>query len=209
MKDCDIRGALWDHLDTLHASDPDAVLLDELGVCEGRCRVDLAVVSDRLCGFEIKSDQDTLARLDDQQLLYSKVFDHMTIVAHGAHLTRVMDRVPDWWGVTQAIGIGSTSVVFIERRPSQKNPKLDPLAIAQLLWRDEVIAVLESRGIDRGVRSKPRRHAWKRAASAIPLDELEAEVRDALKLRAWRPGAPRRRSGGRAILAPSLQPRRA
>jgi hypothetical protein len=194
MKDCDIRGALWAHLDALHASDPDAVLLDELGVCEGRCRVDLAVVGDSLSGFEIKSDQDTLARLEEQQRLYSKVFDYVTIVAHGAHLARVIERVPDWWGVTQAIGIGSTSVAFIERRPAQKNPKPDPLAIAQLLWREEVIAVLERRGIDRGVRTKPRRQAWKRAASAIPLPELAAEVRDALKRRSWRPLAPVRRA---------------
>ena len=35
--------------------------------------------------------------------------------------------------------IGSTSVAFIERRPARKNPKPDPLAIAQLLWREEAI----------------------------------------------------------------------
>jgi hypothetical protein len=197
MKDCDIRAALWTRLERENAADPDARLFDELGLCEGKVRIDLAVVNGSLDGYEIKSDQDTLGRLDAQQRLYSKVFDHVTIVSHGAHLARAMERVPDWWGVTQAIGIGSGAagpqiVSFIERRPAQQNPAPDPLAIVKLLWREEVIAVLESRGIDRGVRSKPRRHAWKRAAAEIPLPELMAEVRDALKLRSWRPLAPRR-----------------
>lgn len=192
MKDCDIRGALWTRLEQQNASDPDAKLFDELGLCEGKVRIDLAVVNGSLDGYEIKSDQDTLGRLDAQQRLYSKVFDHVTIVSHGAHMARAIERVPEWWGVTQAIGIGSDIVSFIDRRPAQQNPSPDPLAIVKLLWREEVIAVLESRGIDRGVRSKTRRHAWKRAATSIPLPELMAEVRDALKLRSWRPLAPRR-----------------
>jgi hypothetical protein len=208
MNDCDIRAALWARLDAQHASDPGARLLDELGVCEGRCRIDLAVVGECLHGFEIKSDRDTLERLDAQQRLYSKVFDRITIVAHGAHMSRVLDRVPEWWGVTQAIGIGpvfakrgsgcaaQAIVSFIDRRPPRPNPAPDALAIVQLLWRDEVIALLERRGMDHGVRSKPRRHAWKRAASSISLAELAADVRDALKRRSWRPGAPRRGTAG-------------
>ena len=196
MKDCDIRAALWARLEARHASEPDAKLFDELGVCEGRVRIDLALVNGRLNGFEIKSDQDTLGRLDEQQRLYSKVFDHVTIVLHGAHMSRVLDRVPEWWGVTQAIGIGADIVSFIDRRLPQQNPAPDALAIAQLLWRDEVIALLERRGIDRGIRSKPRRHAWKRAASSLSLPDLAAEVRDALKRRTWRPGAPRRATAG-------------
>ena len=191
MKDCDIREALWNRLQSLNASDPDAKLFDEFGVCEGRVRIDLAVVNSSLHGFEIKSDQDTLARLDGQQRLYSKVFEQVTIVTHGAHMSHVFERVPEWWGVTQAIAIGASVVSFIDRRPAAMNPAQDPLALVKLLWRDEVIAILESRGLDRGVRSKARKHAWKRAATSISLPELSAEVRDALKLRDWRPLAPR------------------
>ena len=186
MKDADIRTALWDRLTARLASEPGARLFDELGVCEGRARIDLALVNGRLNGFEIKSDQDTLSRLDEQQRLYSKVFDRVTIVAHGAHLSHVFDRVPEWWGVTQAIGIGADIVRFIDRRLPADNPAPDATAIVQMLWRDEVIALLERRGLDRGIRSKPRRYAWERAASAIDQAELAGEVRRALKRRPQR-----------------------
>ena len=183
MKDADIRASLWDHLSAGPAAASGGRLFDELGVCEGRVRIDLALVDDRLNGFEIKSDQDTLARLDEQQRLYSKVFDRVTIVAHGAHLSHVFERVPGWWGVMQAIGIGADIVRFIDRRAPVDNPAPDASAIVKLLWRDEVIAMLERRGLDRGVRSKPRRHAWKRAASALDISDLSNEVRLALKRR--------------------------
>jgi hypothetical protein len=88
--------------------------------------------------------------------------------------------------VTQAIGIGREIVTFIDRRPAADNPQRDPSALAQLLWRDEVIAILARRGLDRGVRSKPRQHAWERAASSIALPDLAGEVRAALKRRRWR-----------------------
>ncbi|MCC7418620.1 MAG: sce7726 family protein [Acidobacteria bacterium] len=186
MTDARIRRALRARLEALHRGARDTKIFDELGLCEGRARVDMAVVHHRLEGFEIKSDQDSLARLDDQQRLYSKVFDRMTVVAHGAHVPRVLERVPPWWGVMQALGIGAAIVAFVERRPAAQNPARDPLALAQLLWRDEAIAILERRGLDHGVRSRPRRHAWRRASEAIAIDELAAEVRDALKLRRWR-----------------------
>jgi hypothetical protein len=186
VRDADIRSALWKRLRLLHAGERGTKIFDELGLCEGLGRVDVAVVNSVLSGFEIKSDQDTLARLDDQQRIYSKVFDKVTLVVHGAHMDRASACVPAWWGVTQAIGIGADTVAFIERRPAAANPAPDPLSIAQLLWRDEVIAILERRGLDYGVRSKPRRYAWERAASSIALAELSAEVRAALKRRRWR-----------------------
>jgi hypothetical protein len=187
VRDADIREALWQRLKDQHAGDRGAKLFDELGVCEGRVRIDVALVNaERLHGFEIKSDQDTLARLDEQQRVYSKVFDQVTIVTHGAHMAHVFERVPAWWGVTQAIGIGSTTVAFVDRRPPADNPGRDAKSIVQLLWRDEVLAILKRRGIDRGVRSKARKHAWKRAAADIPLPELCGEVRAALRRRRWR-----------------------
>ena len=187
MRDADIREALWQRLTEQHAGDRGAKLFDELGVCEGRVRIDLAVVDTRrLHGFEIKSDQDTLARLDEQQRVYSKVFDQVTIVTHGAHMEHVFERVPSWWGVTQAIGIGATKVAFIERRSATDNPGRDAKSIVQLLWRDEVLAILARRGLDRGVRSKARKHAWKRAATELPLPDLCDEVRAALRRRRWR-----------------------
>src|SRR5262245_47138736 len=115
MRYADIRKALRNRLEALHPPTRGTKIFDELGICEGRVRVDMAVVNSTLHGFEIKSDQDTLSRLAEQQRLFSKVFERMTIVVHGAHLSRALQHVPSWWGVTQPIGIGSNTMSFIER----------------------------------------------------------------------------------------------
>ena len=81
MRELDIRRALRKHLGFVFEEDPTALILEELGICRGTVRVDMAVVTGMLKGFEIKSDQDTLKRLPAQASAYNKVFDTLTIVA--------------------------------------------------------------------------------------------------------------------------------
>ena len=54
MRDADIRKALRARLETLHRRVRGTRIFDELGICEGRVRADMAVVNDCLHGFEIK-----------------------------------------------------------------------------------------------------------------------------------------------------------
>ena len=62
LADADVRPALRARVLKRHAKEPDTVLLDELGVCRGLVRVDLAVVNGLFHGFEIKSDRADSAR---------------------------------------------------------------------------------------------------------------------------------------------------
>ena len=59
MRDVDIRRALRTRV---RDSDDmkEALVVDELGLCQGRARIDLAVVNSSLHGYEIKSERDTL-----------------------------------------------------------------------------------------------------------------------------------------------------
>jgi hypothetical protein len=54
------------------------IIIDELGLCRGTVRVDIAVVNGVLKGYEIKGDQDTLRRLASQAATYNRIFDTMT-----------------------------------------------------------------------------------------------------------------------------------
>ena len=63
MRDRDVRQALLAHLAELHAGDPDTRIVEEMGVWCGTARIDVAVVNGELCGFELKSERDTLERL--------------------------------------------------------------------------------------------------------------------------------------------------
>jgi hypothetical protein len=186
MRDADIRAALRRHLDLEHSDDGTRVV-EELGLSQGLVRIDVVAINGSLVGYEIKSDRDTLARLDEQQRIYSQVFDQVTIVTHVDHLAHVRERVPRWWGIIEAADQG-VGVELIPRRQPRRNPRRDAYALVQLLWHDEVLSVLDRRGIATGIRHKPRRFAWQRAAERITLRELAEEVREIIKHRPvdWR-----------------------
>ncbi len=63
MRDRDVRQALRRKVLRDHIGDSSTLVLDELGLRHGTCRVDIAVVNSLLHGYEIKSDADNLARL--------------------------------------------------------------------------------------------------------------------------------------------------
>ena len=181
-RDGEVRDLLKRHLADLHRGD-DTVILDELGLCQGDVRVDVAAVNGELAGFEIKSPADTLARWPNQCRVYSKVVDRAWLVATDKTLERA--DAPRWWGL---MGIIQTPNHLGLRviRPAQPNPSPDAFAIASLLWRDEAIQVLDHLGLARGVRRKPRACAWQRLADLAPLDVLRTAVRLALTTRADR-----------------------
>ena len=56
LKDNDMRAVLINELN--RANTCDYRVIEELAVCDGDARVDVAVANDRLCGYEIKSDAD-------------------------------------------------------------------------------------------------------------------------------------------------------
>lgn len=202
MNDLDIRLALLSYLQRLHQAEPETLIVEEVCVCQGTSRVDLAVVGERLHGYEIKSQKDTLSRLVGQLEDYGAVFDEITVVIGLKHLTGVLAALPSWCGIILAHRVAG-EVTLEPFRCSRPNPHRDPFSLACLLWREEALAVLEKYGFATGVRSKPRAVLWKRLAESLSLQELDLEVRAALRLRSasWRAPlkarAKRRRTGRR------------
>jgi hypothetical protein len=179
----DIRRALRSRLLVKHANEPDTVFIEELGVCRGQVRIDLAVVNGLFHGYEIKSDRDSLRRFDGQVELYSKVLDRATIVVGNSHLTETLNIVPRWWGVL-LIDSGRKGPRFRTVRRGQNNPRKDPRALVELLWLDDAIALLALRDAARGVRGKPRRVVWDRVCEHFKVQEIAATVRARLKAKA-------------------------
>jgi hypothetical protein len=177
--DADVRALLREYLHDLNR-DTETVLLEELGLCQGDVRVDVASVNGELSGFEIKSPSDTLARWPNQQKVYSKVVDRAWLVAPTKAIEKAV--APDWWGLISVFEVGDRLALRVAR-PSGLNPKPDPRSIARLLWRDEALEVLRNAGSARGVMTKSRAKIWKRLIETVPLDDLRASVRAALKRR--------------------------
>lgn len=177
--DADVRALLREYLDDLNR-DTDTVVLEELGLCQGDVRADVASVNGELAGFEIKSPSDTLARWPKQQRIYSKVVDRAWLVAPTKAIEKAV--APEWWGLIGVFEMGDRLGLRVAR-PAGLNPKPDPKSIAKLLWRDEALEVLRNAGTARGVMTKSRSVIWKRLVETVSLDDLRASVRAALKRR--------------------------
>jgi hypothetical protein len=183
MRDSDVREAMHAKVLAEHHGDPSTLVLDEFGVWYGLARVDIMVVNGRMHGYEIKSDRDTLARLPEQARIYSNVLDRVTLVVGMSHLEEARSMVPAWWGIKIATQGSRGAVHFSEERAPHSNPTIDPVAVAALLWCDELIEILAELNVARGVRGKSRDVMARRLASSLPLDQLRAKVRARLKQR--------------------------
>jgi hypothetical protein len=191
MRDVDIRTALRRHLAATCDDDPTTLILDELGICSGSVRVDMAVVNGALKGFEIKSDSDTLDRLANQANAYNKVFDTLSVVVEKRHLRKVRSMVPAWWGIYLADARGNGDVNLKSVRRERLNRGVDAASLVQLLWRDETLALLHSIGAGARFRKKPRRYLWDALTTSVALVELREMVRRQLKARqGWRSVSP-------------------
>ena len=109
MRDLDIRRALRGEIALLYQDDPDTLVVEELGLCEGDARIDVAVINGSITGYEIKSERDTLDRLPSQMHIYSRCLTYVTVVATELHLAQIHAVVPRWWG---SYGHRSTATVF-------------------------------------------------------------------------------------------------
>lgn len=185
-----IRSALRRDLQILHAKDDRVRIIEELGIQHGVARVDIAVVNGILHGYEIKSDRDNLDRLPEQIEEFSAVFDKITIVVGKRHLYKVINMVPDWWGIVVAKA-NDNSVVFNIIRDEDFNNNQKKISIARLLWKEEALRILEQNGEARGFYSKPRRIIYEKLVTILDLKTLSDKVREAIFIRSnWRPDAP-------------------
>jgi len=167
---------------------PNAKIIEELGITHGAARIDIAVISGSIHGFELKSDIDTLDRLPEQIKIYNSVLDKVTLVVGKNHLFKAFNIVPEWWGVTIAKIVHSTeSVTFCKIREAEENPQRDYVAVAELLWRKEALNILEKIGQAEGVRSKTRKTIYERLVEVLDGQTLSEIVRTHLCTRInWR-----------------------
>ncbi|HEY4011066.1 MAG TPA: sce7726 family protein [Acidobacteriaceae bacterium] len=187
MRDIDVRRALCSKLRHDHAGEENCVWVEELELCQGAARVDMAVVNGTIHGYEIKSERDTLTRLPSQQRTYNDALEFVTIVAAPNHLKKIVESVPEWWGVWSA-NPHNGEIQLSQERTAKRNPQLMSYALAQYLWREEALRALEWKGEARGIRGKPRRFLWQKLTEVYCQQELTEIVRCAIKARSdcWR-----------------------
>jgi hypothetical protein len=187
--DSEIRSAL--HRKTLkrmHAR-PDTLVFDELGLAHASVRIDIAVLDGCLHGFEIKSAVDKLSRLPLQLRLYEECLEKLTIVCAERHLAAVLKIAPSWCGIIEATKGPRGAIDFNTARRPRHNPNVQPDKLAHLLWRPEVIQLLERMNTPRHILKKPRALLCKHLAELLTIEEITSFIREFMLLRKnWRDG---------------------
>lgn len=184
-----LRGILEKKREQYREQGHKAEIFDELGVQHGANRIDYAIVNGIMCGFEIKSDRDTLDRLPEQVKEFSEVFDELTLVVGKRHLYNAIHQIPDWWGVWLAKEDDNGLVDIQIIREPQKNKYQDIKSIARLLWKEEALRILEERNEARGLRNKSREIIYTKIQDvfASELDSFKERVSLTLTSReGWR-----------------------
>jgi hypothetical protein len=176
MRELDVRRLLYrTEIKRVLTESPKSRVVDELELLRGVVRVDVAVINDTLHGYEIKSGLDNLDRLPHQQDAYGKVFERMTLVAHERHVEKAVKMVPKYWGLI-TVGERDGKAFANQIWSARLNPELDTLAMAQLLWREEVLELMEYFDLGRGLKSKSRKVLWNVLAGSLTAEQLKAFV---------------------------------
>ena len=184
LKDCDMRVLLIEELNRINAQH-NYRIIEEMAVCDGDARVDVAVANGKLCGYEIKSDADTLERLALQQRCYDKTFDRMSIVVGEKFKDKIEEYIPNYWGIYIA-SEHSKGRRIRKIRSAKINKNVEAASLLELLWKDEVASLLKLAGI-KGISGKNRRILRQIAIDNVPFKEIKKFTRETIKNRQnWR-----------------------
>lgn len=145
MRDIDVRRGLKTAVASKMGDQPH-LLVHEVDIrWSVPARADALLVANRICGFEIKSDVDSLARLPRQVEAYGQVVERAYLVVGERHRDKATALVPTWWHIWVASWRNET-VVVRETRRGRLNPDVSPLAVTSFLSREQLVAELTHLG---------------------------------------------------------------
>ena len=174
-----------------------ASLLNEFRV--GECRADIAILNGTATVYEVKSERDSLSRLERQLAAYAQVFAKVYVIAGENHVATVISSVSKDVGILR---LNSRQQISTVREASDLSERTSPAAIfdsirtleAQmiLLSQDIPIPMVPNTELSRALRKlfiklDPRdAHAGmvrvlKKTRNLLPLSELVAQLPPSLQ----------------------------
>jgi hypothetical protein len=174
MTETEIRNALIDRL-SASTSGAKAAFISEMFVDKFSRRADLVMANGKLSVFEIKSERDTLERLEGQISSYQNFFEEVTVVCATRHQLNVEALVPKNIGVWLIDSDGKLSV--LRKAKAEQLPSIENWL--SFLPVDELTKFLR----DKGIRTTGNRSSLVEAASLLPIRNVRAYVLAFLKRR--------------------------
>ena len=204
---------LFQYLSHTHTPVPTPLIAQELEISRGIVRADIALLTDHLHGFEIKAGNDSLTRLPLQIQHYDAVFQYNWLITTPNHLKKAQTILPPWWGIlvpafdtpTEPLQPSKTTSQDPQEltplplpcpplkealsvlKPAALNPSQLPLALAKLLWKEELLSSLKNLNLHKGNSTLNKQQLYKKLILALPLPDLNHLVLHTLRNRtAWR-----------------------
>jgi hypothetical protein len=119
-----------------------ASMLNEFRV--GQCKADLVILNGTSTVYEVKSERDSLSRLQRQVAAYATVFAQVYVIAAEKHVAAVIASVPKDVGVMR---LNSRHQISTLREAADRAERTSPNAIFDSIRTREARLILRSRGV--------------------------------------------------------------
>jgi len=119
-----------------------ASMLNEFRV--GGCKADIAILNGTASVYEIKSERDSLKRLDRQIAAYAKVFAKVNVIASESHVDAVIGTVPNDVGI---LVLNNRHNISTLRDAIDRPERTSPAAIFDSIRTNEARLILAAEGI--------------------------------------------------------------
>jgi hypothetical protein len=119
-----------------------ASMLNEFRV--GECKADVVILNDSATVYEVKSERDSLSRLDRQLAAYAKVFARVYVIAGDNHTQAVMSVVPPEVGILR---LNRRYHISSLREALDRSEHISPAAIFDSIRTDEARMILALEGV--------------------------------------------------------------
>lgn len=125
----------------------------------GACKADIVILNGTSTVYEIKSERDSLSRLERQVANYRKVFASVVVIAGENHVDSVLEATPRDVGV---MSLDRRYYISTRREAENRPGRICPLTVFEALRTDEAKEVLREMEI---------------AVPVVPNTRLRAELR--------------------------------
>jgi len=119
-----------------------ASMINEFRV--GECKADVAILNGTATVYEVKSERDSLARLERQIRAYARVFAKVYVIASESHIRAVLNSVPESVGI---LCLNRRHQISTLREALDQPEQTSPEAIFDAIRTEEARLILSSCGI--------------------------------------------------------------
>jgi hypothetical protein len=171
--------------------DRNSVIATEYVLGTAKRRADLAILGDQFTGVEIKSEFDSLDRLNGQVATYEGCFDRVVVVAAAKHTAKCIDRLPSHIELWQVDRSGELT----QLRPAAVDSEPELSLLLRLLTLEQLRKLVGA-----GNTRIPRRDLYA-AASLLEQGAIRELVTEAFRRTYWRTSESFWRAIGRRTIA--------